>query len=244
MRQRVQPVKAGDCILHLEIVQTACRQNEPSVSKPPRQFDACRVDTAESQPKSQASGSQAFAWTGLALRHDTTLSGCNVPAEAKTLGQGYESHRQHGRSSVRDGQSVGVRVRSVATRIQTTRLNHRVATLDTPIPPSSRWRFQTAVILAIAADAVQICAAIFSLKARCRSPRMCLTLQSQRSWCVCLDGIGNPCQHSWANSCPVSIWFRLDFAVVNVYRKWKQTAITEEETRHEHGVVEGEYKSS
>ncbi len=222
MRQRVQPVKAGDCILHLEIVQTACRQNEPSVSKPPRQFDACRVDTAESQPKSQASGSQAFAWTGLALRHDTTLSGCNVPAEAKTLGQGYESHRQHGRSSVRDGQSVGVRVRSVATRIQTTRLNHRVATLDTPIPPSSRWRFQTAVILAIA----------------------CLTLQSQRSWCACLDGIGNPCQHSWANSCPVSIWFRLDFAVVNVYRKWKQTAITEEETRHEHGVVEGEYKSS
>jgi hypothetical protein len=33
-------------------------------------------------------------------------------------------------------------------------------------------------------------------------------------------------------------------AVANVYRKWKQTAITEEETRHDHRVVEGEYKSS
>src|SRR5947207_2357479 len=34
------------------------------------------------------------------------------------------------------------------------------------------------------------------------------------------------------------------FAVANVYRKWKQTAIREEATRHEHRVVEGEYKSS
>ncbi len=50
MRERVQPVKARDCILHLEMVQPACGQNEPSVSKPPRQFDACRVDIAESQP--------------------------------------------------------------------------------------------------------------------------------------------------------------------------------------------------
>src|SRR2546422_3444648 len=33
-------------------------------------------------------------------------------------------------------------------------------------------------------------------------------------------------------------------AVVNVYRKWKQTAISEEETRHQGRVVEGEYKSS
>ncbi|PYV72042.1 MAG: hypothetical protein DMG96_27360 [Acidobacteria bacterium] len=77
--QRVQPVKAGDCILHLKIVQPACGQNEPSVPKPPRQFDACRVDIAESQPKSQASGSQAFARTGLALWHDTALSACKVP---------------------------------------------------------------------------------------------------------------------------------------------------------------------
>ena len=32
-------------------------------------------------------------------------------------------------------------------------------------------------------------------------------------------------------------------AVVNVYRKWKQTAITESEPLHGHRVVEGEYKS-
>ena len=57
MRQGVEPVNAGDCIFHLEIVKPACRQNEPLVSKPPRQFHACRVDIAESQPKSQASGS-------------------------------------------------------------------------------------------------------------------------------------------------------------------------------------------
>jgi hypothetical protein len=57
MRQGVQPVNAGDCIFHLEIVQPACRQNEPLVSKLPRQFHACCVDIAESQPKSQASGS-------------------------------------------------------------------------------------------------------------------------------------------------------------------------------------------
>jgi len=72
MRESVQPVKAGDCILHLEIVQPACGQNEFPVPKPPSQFDAFRVDIAESQTKSQASGSQAFARTGLALRHDTT----------------------------------------------------------------------------------------------------------------------------------------------------------------------------
>jgi len=94
VRQRVKPVKAGDCILHLDIVQPACGQNEPFVSKPSRQFDACCVDIAESQPKSQASGSQAFARTGLPLRHDTTLSACNVPAEVKTFGQRYESHPQ------------------------------------------------------------------------------------------------------------------------------------------------------
>src|SRR5438132_8080809 len=33
-------------------------------------------------------------------------------------------------------------------------------------------------------------------------------------------------------------------AVAKVYRKWKQTAITESEPPHGHRVVEGEYKSS
>src|SRR5438132_13695174 len=32
-------------------------------------------------------------------------------------------------------------------------------------------------------------------------------------------------------------------AVVNVYRKWRQTAITQSEPRHGQRVVEGEYKS-
>src|SRR5437870_10313819 len=33
-------------------------------------------------------------------------------------------------------------------------------------------------------------------------------------------------------------------AVISVYRKWKQSAITESEPPHGHRVVEGEYKSS
>ena len=57
VRQCVQPVNARDCIFHFEIVQPACGQNWSLVSKPPRQFHACRVDIAESQPKSEASGS-------------------------------------------------------------------------------------------------------------------------------------------------------------------------------------------
>src|SRR3989442_7734593 len=39
---------------------------------------------------------------------------------------------------------------------RTIRLNYRVAMSDTPIPASSRWRFQTAMILAVAADALQV----------------------------------------------------------------------------------------
>jgi len=86
-------MEAGDCVLHLEIVQAAGGKNEPLVSKSPRQFHACRVNIAESQPKSPASGPQAFAGTGSVLRHDSRLSACNVSAEMKTLGQRYESHR-------------------------------------------------------------------------------------------------------------------------------------------------------
>jgi hypothetical protein len=86
-------MEAGDCVLHLEIMQAAGGKNEPLVSKSPRQFHACRVNIAESQPKSPASGPQAFAGTASVLRHDSSLSACNVSAEMKTLGQRYESNR-------------------------------------------------------------------------------------------------------------------------------------------------------
>jgi hypothetical protein len=79
---------------HLEIMQLACGRTNLLVSEPPCQSDACLVDIAESQPESQASGSQAFSRAGLALGHDATLSACNVPAESKTLEQRYQSHRQ------------------------------------------------------------------------------------------------------------------------------------------------------
>ena len=92
MCQRVQPVNAGNRVLHFEIVQAAGGQDEPSVPKRPRQFRAFRMDIAECQPKSPARGSQAFARSGSALWHDTRLSACNVPAEAETQEQRYESH--------------------------------------------------------------------------------------------------------------------------------------------------------
>ena len=55
--QRVQPVNAGDCILHFEIVQANGGQDESAVPMLPSQFHAFRMDIAECQPKSPARSS-------------------------------------------------------------------------------------------------------------------------------------------------------------------------------------------
>jgi hypothetical protein len=73
VRQRVQPVKAGNRVLNFEVMETAGRQNEPSVSMLSCQFYAGAVYITECQPKSEAGGSQAFSRTGSVLCHGTTL---------------------------------------------------------------------------------------------------------------------------------------------------------------------------
>ena len=116
---------------------------------------------------------------------------------------------------------------------------------QTPIPASSHWRFQTAMILAVAADALQVF--VLPLFAEgALSPADDLLDLGVAVVLVRLLGWHWEFLPAFAAELVpgldlVPFW---TFAVANVYRKWKQTAITEEETRHEHRVVEGEYKSS
>ena len=117
--------------------------------------------------------------------------------------------------------------------------------LETPIPASSRWRFQTAMILAVAADALQVF--VLPLFAEgALSPADDLLDLGVAAILVRLLGWHWEFLPAFAAELVpgldlVPFW---TFAVANVYRKWRQMAITEEETRHEHRVVEGEYKSS
>jgi len=117
--------------------------------------------------------------------------------------------------------------------------------LETPIPASSRWRFQTAMILAVAADALQVF--VMPLFAEgALSPADDLLDLGVAAVLVRLLGWHWEFLPAFAAELVpgldlVPFW---TFAVANVYRKWKQTAIMEEETRDEHRVVEGEYKSS
>ena len=57
VRQRVQPVNAGNGVLHFEFVQSAGGQDESAVPMLPSQFHAFRMDIAECQPKSPARSS-------------------------------------------------------------------------------------------------------------------------------------------------------------------------------------------
>jgi hypothetical protein len=76
----------------------------------------------------------------------------------------------------------------------------------------------------------------------------CSILRSQPCWFAYSAGTGNSSQHSLPNSCRESIesiWFRFwTFAVMNVYRKWKQVVATDDKTHDQPSVIEGEYKSS
>ena len=116
---------------------------------------------------------------------------------------------------------------------------------DEPIRLSPRSRFQAAMILAIAADALQI--VVFPLFAEgALSPAddvldiaVAAVLVNLLGWhweflpaflAELVRGVDL-----------VPFW---TLAVVNVYRKWKQSAITESEPPYGHRVVEGEYKSS
>lgn len=83
-----------------------------------------------------------------------------------------------------------------------------VTIVEGPIPLSARSRFRIAVILAIAADALQIFVfPLFSEGALSPADDV-LDLAVGVILVRSLVGIGNFCQHSRLNSCRESIWFR------------------------------------
>src|SRR5437773_4657991 len=116
---------------------------------------------------------------------------------------------------------------------------------EEPISPSPRSRFQAAMILAMAADALQIF--VFPLFAEgALSPADDVLDIAVAAVLVNLLGWHWEFLPAFlAELVPgvdlVPFW---TIAVINVYRKWKQIAITTEETRDKAPVIEGEYKSS
>src|SRR2546428_10495073 len=121
---------------------------------------------------------------------------------------------------------------------------HAAITEDPP-PLSPRSRFRAAMILAVAADALQIF--VFPLFAKgALSPADDVLDIAVAAVLVNLLGWHWEFLPAFAAELVpgvdlVPFW---TLAVINVYRKWKQTAITESEPLHGHRVVEGEHKSS
>src|SRR6266700_52868 len=112
------------------------------------------------------------------------------------------------------------------------------------IPASARWRFQTATILSVAADALQVF--VFPLFAEgALSPADDILDLSVAAILVRLLGWHWEFLPAFAGELVpgvdlVPFW---TIAVANVYRKWKQAAVTDEN----HGkaqVIEGEYRST
>ena len=109
---------------------------------------------------------------------------------------------------------------------------------------SERWRFQTAMILSVAADALQIFVFPFFAEGAL-SPADDILDLAVAAVLVRLLGWHWEFLPAFAGELVpgvdlVPFW---TLAVANVYRKWKQMAVTEE-TRGEAQVIEGEYKSS
>jgi hypothetical protein len=113
------------------------------------------------------------------------------------------------------------------------------------IPASARWRFQTAMILAVAADALQIF--VLPLFAEgALSPADDIVDLAVAAVLVRLLGWHWEFLPAFAAELIpgvdlVPFW---TFAVMNVYRKWKELVVTEEHSPNEPSVIEGEYKSS
>jgi len=117
--------------------------------------------------------------------------------------------------------------------------------LDTPIPPSSCWRFQTVMILAMAADALQIFVMPFFAEGALSPADDVLDL-AVAAILVRLVGWHWEFLPAFATELIPSVdlvpfW---KFAVVNVYRKWKPMVATDDKTHDQPSVIEGEYKFS
>jgi len=115
---------------------------------------------------------------------------------------------------------------------------------DISFEPSARWRFQSAMILATAADALQIFILPLFSEGGLSPADDVLDLAVAAILVRLLGWHWEFLPAFAAELVPgvdlVPFW---TFAVVNVYRKWKQTAVPEEPTRNESQVIEGEYRA-
>jgi hypothetical protein len=111
-----------------------------------------------------------------------------------------------------------------------------------PIPSSARWHFQTAMILAVAADALQVFVFPFFAEGAL-SPADDILDLAVAAALVRLVGWHWEFLPAFAIELVpgvdlVPFW---TLAVANVYRKWKQKSVTED-TRDKAPVIEGEYR--
>jgi len=112
------------------------------------------------------------------------------------------------------------------------------------IPTSGRWRFQSAMILSVAADVLQIFVFPFFAEGAL-SPADDILDLAVAAVLVRLLGWHWEFLPAFAGELVpgvdlVPFW---TLAVANVYRKWKRTAVTEE-AGEKAQVIEGEFKSS
>ncbi len=112
------------------------------------------------------------------------------------------------------------------------------------IPASARWRFQTATILAVAADALQIFVFPFFAEGALSPADDILDLAVAAVLVRLLGWHWEFLPAFAAELVPgvdlVPFW---TLAVANAYRKWKQTSVSED-TGDKPKVLEGEHKSS
>jgi hypothetical protein len=110
---------------------------------------------------------------------------------------------------------------------------------------SDRWRFPTAMILAMAADAVQIVVLPFFAEGALSPADDVLDLAVAVILVRLLGWHWEFLPAFIGEIVPgvdlVPFW---TFAVMNVYRKWKQRAVPVKRTHNESQIIEGEYKSS
>ena len=116
---------------------------------------------------------------------------------------------------------------------------------DGPISIFGRWRFQSAMVLAMAADALQIIVLPFFAEGGLSPADDVLDLAVAAILVRLLGWHWEFLPAFIGELVPgvdlVPFW---TFAVMNVYRKWKQTAVVEEQDRKAPPIIEGEYKSS
>ncbi len=115
---------------------------------------------------------------------------------------------------------------------------------DSPSSSSARWRFQTAMVLAVAADALQLFVLPMFAEGALSPPDDVLDVA------VAIGLVGLLGWHwEFLPAVAAELVPGLNLApfwtlsVLNVYRKRKQKEIKEEKARDEAPIIEGEFKS-